>query len=192
MTTTTISAATGCLATTALGFYLDGVVDAKLANNGILAGLVAITASCSVVNLWGAWVIGLVAAPVYVAASRTLVQLGIDDVVDAFPVHGACGAWGVVAAGLFGTKYFYARASFLPRGESFDASRRRRRGASAETSLASPVSRVVARLRGMSARRSRRCRDPSSDIPRREEPWALATIRRRRKSRRRDETGVAP
>jgi Amt family ammonium transporter len=107
MMTTTISAATGCLATVSLGYALDHVIDTGYANNGILAGLVSITAPCPVVNLWGAFVIGLIAAPVYLAASKAIKKAGIDDVVDAFPVHGACGAWGVLAASLFATKYYY-------------------------------------------------------------------------------------
>ncbi|EGB12452.1 hypothetical protein AURANDRAFT_52202 [Aureococcus anophagefferens] len=114
MMTTTISAATGCLATTFLGYLVDHVIDTAYANNGILAGLVSITAPCPVVNLWGAFVIGLIAAPapVYLGASKSLVFLGIDDVVDAFPVHGACGMWGVIAASLFATEYYYKIAYY--------------------------------------------------------------------------------
>mmetsp|Transcript_4171 Transcript_4171/g.13191 ORF Transcript_4171/g.13191 Transcript_4171/m.13191 type:complete len:706 (+) Transcript_4171:117-2234(+) len=83
MMTTTIAAATGCLATTALGYAVDGVIDTGYANNGILAGLVSITAPCPVVSLWGALIIGAVAAPVYLGSSKLLVKLGVDDVVDA-------------------------------------------------------------------------------------------------------------
>lgn len=112
MMTTTIAAATACLATTALGFAVDQEVDARNANNGVLAGLAAISASCAVVNLWGAFVIGLIAAPVYLGAAKSLVFLGIDDVVGAFPVHGACGAWGVLAGGIFATEFYYKIAYF--------------------------------------------------------------------------------
>ncbi|KAJ8605450.1 hypothetical protein CTAYLR_003297 [Chrysophaeum taylorii] len=118
MFTTTLSAATGCLATTALSnlhYYLgrrDPVRDASLVDvsfplNGILAGLVSITAGCAVVSHWGAAVIGLVGSFVYYGSSRLLVHLKIDDVVDAFPVHGACGAWGVIGASLFATDFYY-------------------------------------------------------------------------------------
>ena len=70
--------------------------------NGILAGLVSISAGCASVQPWEAVVIGLVGAFVYQEASFLLQKLRIDDVVDAFPVHGACGIWGVLAVGLFG------------------------------------------------------------------------------------------
>jgi len=70
--------------------------------NGILAGLVAITAPCAFVKPWEALLIGLVGGLLYQAASMLLQKLRIDDVVDAFPVHGVCGIWGVLACGLFG------------------------------------------------------------------------------------------
>merc|ERR1719316_1590810 len=70
--------------------------------NGILAGLVSITAGCAFVKPWEALIIGLLGGLVYQGASMLLQKLKIDDVVDAFPVHGACGIWGVLALGLFG------------------------------------------------------------------------------------------
>jgi len=70
--------------------------------NGILAGLVAITAGCAFVKPWESVIIGFIAAFVYQGASMALKMARIDDVVDAFPVHGACGIWGVLALGLFG------------------------------------------------------------------------------------------
>jgi len=70
--------------------------------NGILAGLVAITAGCAVVKPWEAAIMGFVGGLVYQGASMLLERLKVDDVVDAFPVHGACGIWAVLAAGLFG------------------------------------------------------------------------------------------
>jgi len=70
--------------------------------NGILAGLVSITAGCGSVRPWESIVIGLIGGHVYQGASMLLKYLQIDDVVDAIPVHGACGLWGVLAAGIFG------------------------------------------------------------------------------------------
>mmetsp|Transcript_89709 Transcript_89709/g.187374 ORF Transcript_89709/g.187374 Transcript_89709/m.187374 type:complete len:444 (-) Transcript_89709:308-1639(-) len=70
--------------------------------NGILAGLVAITSGCAVVKHWEAMLIGFIGGLLYCGASFGLKAAKIDDVVDAFPVHGVCGIWGVLAAGLFG------------------------------------------------------------------------------------------
>jgi len=70
--------------------------------NGMLAGLVAITAPCAFVDPWAAAVIGTVAG-VFVVIVATFVdtKLRIDDPVGAFAVHGANGAWGVLSIGLF-------------------------------------------------------------------------------------------
>merc|ERR1712050_813790 len=70
--------------------------------NGILAGLVSITAGCGSVQPWEAIVIGFIGGFVYQGASILLRNFGLDDVVDAVPVHGACGVWGLLALGIFG------------------------------------------------------------------------------------------
>merc|ERR1711988_411574 len=49
---------------------------------------------------------GAIGGAICFAASRTLVKLKIDDPLDAFPVHGACGAWGCIAVGLFCTDVY--------------------------------------------------------------------------------------
>ena len=71
--------------------------------NAILAGLVSITAGCDGVTDWGAFLIGLIGAFWYILGKKVLYIFGIDDAIGAFPVHGACGAWGVLATGLFNT-----------------------------------------------------------------------------------------
>lgn len=70
--------------------------------NGILGGLVSITAPCGSVEPGESVAIGFIGAFVYQGASMLMVKLKIDDPLDAFAVHGACGFWGVLAAGLFG------------------------------------------------------------------------------------------
>lgn len=76
--------------------------DPGMLANGMLAGLVAITAPCAFVNSLSAVIIGLVAGVlVIVAASFVENKLKIDDPVGAFAVHGANGAWGVLSLGLF-------------------------------------------------------------------------------------------
>ena len=64
--------------------------------NGILAGLVAITPAAAYVRPEGAFLIGLLSVLPYKAASELLLNLRIDDPLDASAVHGACGAFGVV------------------------------------------------------------------------------------------------
>jgi ammonium transporter, Amt family len=75
--------------------------DVKKAMNGSLAGMVAITGSCGVVEPWAAVVIGLIAGVFYLISSNFLIRIRVDDACDAIPVHGFCGFWGVIAAGLF-------------------------------------------------------------------------------------------
>jgi Amt family ammonium transporter len=79
-----------------------GLLDVGGFCNGILAGLVSITAGCAFVKPWEAIIIGFIGGFVYFGASTLMKKLKIDDVVDAFAVHGACGLWGIVALGLFG------------------------------------------------------------------------------------------
>jgi hypothetical protein len=96
--------------------YLEGkslgqtVVKLPYVTNGVLAGLVAVTAGCAVVEPYGACIIGAGASFIYVFASKFLRYKGLDDVVDAVPVHGCCGSYGVIMAALLGTKANYVAA----------------------------------------------------------------------------------
>merc|ERR1711939_300550 len=78
------------------------VYDVMAPLNGILAGLVSITAGCNVVTPEGSIGIGLVGGLVYSISSFLMRAMRIDDPLDAFSVHGACGIWGVIATGIFG------------------------------------------------------------------------------------------
>lgn len=76
--------------------------DITMAANGMLAGLVAITAPCAFVNSIAAVVIGVVAGILVVVSSLFIERkLKVDDPVGAISVHGTCGAWGLLALGLF-------------------------------------------------------------------------------------------
>ncbi|ACU89148.1 ammonium transporter [Desulfomicrobium baculatum] len=70
--------------------------------NGVLGGLVAVTASCHAVSNFDAVCIGLVAGAVCLGCELLLVRLRIDDAVGAVPVHLGCGIWGILAVALFG------------------------------------------------------------------------------------------
>mmetsp|Transcript_89286 Transcript_89286/g.174742 ORF Transcript_89286/g.174742 Transcript_89286/m.174742 type:complete len:454 (-) Transcript_89286:116-1477(-) len=96
-----------CVAGLLVFFLRAKVVAPKLLDvggfcNGILAGLVSITAGCGFVKPWEAIIIGCIGGFVYQGTSMLLTMLKIDDVVDAVPVHCACGLWGLLALGLFG------------------------------------------------------------------------------------------
>lgn len=75
--------------------------DPGLSVNGILAGLVAITAPCAFVSSGGAVIIGLIAGVIVCLAVFLLERLRIDDPVGAVPVHFFNGVWGVLAVGIF-------------------------------------------------------------------------------------------
>lgn len=96
--------ASGAGALAALGFmYLKGQKpDPGMLANGLLAGLVAITAPCAFVNSLSAVIIGAIAGVLVILVIGLLDnKLKIDDPVGAFAVHGANGAWGVLSLGLF-------------------------------------------------------------------------------------------
>jgi Amt family ammonium transporter len=95
----------GCTGTFGAMLYmwmLKGKPDASMSGNGLLAGLVAITAPSGFVNPIGSAIIGLIAG-VLVCISVAFVEnkLKVDDPVGAISVHGACGLWGVISVGLF-------------------------------------------------------------------------------------------
>jgi ammonium transporter, Amt family len=99
---TFIASAAGCLAAMFLVWRKYGKPDPSMAANGMLAGLVAITAPCAFVDTIGAFVIGAIAGLVVVGAIVFVeCRLRVDDPVGAVSVHGVCGLWGVLAVGLF-------------------------------------------------------------------------------------------
>lgn len=111
--TTTLAAATGGVVTLVVIKLRDHIFDLLACLNGILAGLVSITACCAFVETYAAVVIGAVGALVYIGAAMLILKLKIDDPLEAFPIHGAAGVWGALAPGLFNRKLFQERAGYL-------------------------------------------------------------------------------
>jgi len=110
--TTTLAAAAGGLTTSTLGRSLHGKWNIGLVCNGILAGLVSITAPCSVVAPGSAIVIGVIGGLLYYGFSRLMITLKIDDPLDAAAVHGCCGFWGVISVAIFTTNDYMKKAAY--------------------------------------------------------------------------------
>ncbi len=86
-----------------LAALLVGKNDPGFVHNGPLAGLVAVCAGSDVMHPMGSLVVGLVAGALFVwAFTKTQNRWRIDDVLGVWPLHGLCGAWGGIAAGIFG------------------------------------------------------------------------------------------
>jgi ammonium transporter, Amt family len=99
---TMLAGCTGTFGALLYMWVLKGKPDASMSANGLLAGLVAITAPSGFVSPISSGIIGLIAG-VLVCLSVAFVEnrLKVDDPVGAISVHGACGLWGVISVGLF-------------------------------------------------------------------------------------------
>ncbi len=99
---TMLAGAAASVATMVTMYLVTGKPDPSMLCNGLLAGLVAITAPCAFVNTLGAVLIGVIAG-ILVVFSVFFVErrMKIDDPVGAISVHGICGVWGVMSVGIF-------------------------------------------------------------------------------------------
>jgi Amt family ammonium transporter len=113
MSAGSIEAISGLVAINSLMAMVGGTIaamlisknDAGFVHNGALAGLVAVCAGSDLYHPVSAAVVGAVAGGLFVFLFETeTVKWQIDDVLGVWPLHGACGAWGGIAAGIFGQK----------------------------------------------------------------------------------------
>jgi len=116
--TTNLAAAAGAITAMFASWIFGRKPDVTMALNGVLAGLVAITAGCDIVTVWGAVAIGGIAGVlVYVSVLFIDSVLKIDDPVGAVSVHGVCGAFGTLALAFFhqdiGTEGYSVIGQFL-------------------------------------------------------------------------------
>ncbi len=103
--TTNLAAAAGALTVMIITWLKYGKPDVSMTLNGALGGLVAITAGCAAVSMWGSIAIGAIAGVVIVAGVPFLEKvLKIDDPVGAVPVHCFCGVTGTLLVGVFATE----------------------------------------------------------------------------------------
>ena len=112
--TTLLAGAAGAVGATITVWLKTSVPDVAMAGNGVLAGLVGITAGTANVSNWGAVVIGLLSGVIVVFSVFFLDRRGVDDPVGAISVHGVCGAFGTLMVG------FLATEGGLLYGDGFD------------------------------------------------------------------------
>lgn len=98
--TTTLAASAGALGAMVTAWIVTGKPDVGFTLNGVLAGLVGVTAGAASLSFGAAILTGLVAGVIMVFSVMALERVGIDDPVGAISVHGTAGLWGVLAVGL--------------------------------------------------------------------------------------------
>jgi Amt family ammonium transporter len=101
-TTTALAGCAGCLAAMFFSWIFLKKPDISMALNGILAGLVGITAGADSMGPWAAVIVGAIAGVIVVLSIIFFDSIKIDDPVGAISVHGICGIWGTIAVGIFG------------------------------------------------------------------------------------------
>ena len=101
-TTTTLGACAGAIGAIIASWAMLKKPDLSMALNGLLAGLVGITANADVISVMDSLIIGLIAGGIVVVSIISLDKIKIDDPVGAISVHGVCGIWGTIAVALFG------------------------------------------------------------------------------------------
>ena len=118
--TTTLAAAAGAITAMLVIWAKSGKPDVAMTANGMLAGLVGITAGTAAVSNVGAIIIGAAAGAIVVAAVFFFDRIKIDDPVGAISVHGVCGAFGTICVGLFATEdtEFWQQGLFYGGGTS--------------------------------------------------------------------------
>lgn len=105
--TTALAACAGAIASMVTTQIVMKTLDAPMALNGILAGLVGVTAGADVVSPTSAVIIGAIAGVIVVFSILMFDKLKIDDPVGAISVHGVVGIWGTLAVGIFSADYSF-------------------------------------------------------------------------------------
>ncbi|MEO9477582.1 MAG: ammonium transporter [Cyclobacteriaceae bacterium] len=109
LVTTSLAAAAGGLGAFLMSYIVFKRMDLGMVLNGILAGLVGITAGADVIEPNSALIVGFIAGLIVVLSAITLDKFKLDDVVGAVSVHLVCGIWGTLAVAFFGGGDFMAQ-----------------------------------------------------------------------------------
>jgi Amt family ammonium transporter len=100
--TTTLAACAGAVGAMSTAWVITGKPDVGFTLNGVLAGLVGITAGTASIGFSASILVGIIAGVIMVFSVIGLERAGFDDPVGAISVHGTAGLWGVLAVGIFG------------------------------------------------------------------------------------------
>lgn len=103
LVTTSLAAACGAIGGYIMAYFMFKRLDLGMVLNGILAGLVGITAGADLMSPYEAMIIGLIAGGIVVLSVVALDKLKLDDCVGAVSVHLTCGIFGTLAVGIFGS-----------------------------------------------------------------------------------------
>jgi hypothetical protein len=116
---TALSAAAGGITNSAVAYWRTKTWQMLSICGGILGGLVAITAGCSVVEPWAAIICGTVSGLMVYLGGELLEWLQIDDPAEAFPIHGFSGVWGVLFVGLLAKEQYVNEIYGKPLGQGY-------------------------------------------------------------------------
>lgn len=108
-TTTALAAAAGCVSSIVISIIVLKKPDLSMALNGLLAGLVSITAGADAVGPWQAVLMGAIGGVIVVFSIIFFDRIKIDDPVGAISVHGVVGIWGTLAVAIFGGANFMSQ-----------------------------------------------------------------------------------
>ncbi|MCL4147528.1 UNVERIFIED_CONTAM: hypothetical protein GTU68_065816 [Idotea baltica] len=109
LVTTSLAAAAGALGGLIMAWIMFRRLDLGMVLNGILAGLVGITAGADVISPLESVIVGFIAGNLVVLSAVGLDKLKLDDCVGAVSVHLTCGIWGTLAVGIFGGGDFFVQ-----------------------------------------------------------------------------------
>jgi Amt family ammonium transporter len=108
--TTTLSGAAAVVAALISSLVRTGAWDLLAVCNGALVGFVSITAGACVLEPWAAMIAGAVGALIFDFTCWLWLKLRIDDPLSASPMHGVCGAWGIIVTALLAAPHFIGQA----------------------------------------------------------------------------------
>lgn len=159
--TTTLSGAAACLVALVSSLWRTGAWDLLAVCNGALVGFVSITAGAAVLEPWAALIAGAVGAVIFDVTCWLWLKWRIDDPLSASPMHGVCGAWGIIVTGLLAAPHYVSQV----RGGWWRGGRAEGRGAEGGCGRGAARSRGAARAGGCALLGGRDCSSAHAPSP---------------------------